>query len=106
MMAVSMPLSCVPNLSREDLMAAARLSLSLPPLLRRPIRPDEARAGLRRRLVDRENAFLELVRRAVFFNSSSPYRHLLRLAGCEQGDFERLVRQEGLEGALRRLYEQ
>jgi hypothetical protein len=34
----------------------------------------------------------------------NPYRQLLRLAGCEHGDLERLVRQEGLEGALSGLY--
>ena len=51
----------------------------------------------------RAAAFLELVRRAVYERGDSPYRALLREAGCEFGDLARLVRGEGVEGALREL---
>jgi hypothetical protein len=39
-------------------------------------------------------------RAAIFANLESPYRRLLALAGCEEGDLGRLVRDTGLEGAL------
>jgi len=93
------------DVSREDLVSGARLLWSLPALLRHPITPGEARALLRERLARREDDFLDLVHRAVFQNASSPYRQLLQHAGCEAGDLDRLVRQEGVEGALHRLYE-
>ncbi|HEX6669878.1 MAG TPA: hypothetical protein VF061_09985, partial [Gemmatimonadales bacterium] len=65
--------------------------------------PAEARLVLRQRLEQREADFLALAERLVYGQAASPYRELLRLAGCEYGDLERLVRQEGLEGALRVL---
>ena len=43
------------------------------------------------------------MKRAVFGRPLSPYRALLQHAGCELGDLERLVRDDGLEGALRTL---
>jgi len=52
----------------------------------------------------RDADFLRLVRRTVYDGPVSPYRWLLRRAGCEYGDLERLVHQEGIEGALRHLY--
>jgi hypothetical protein len=83
--------------SREDLASGLRLLWSLPPFLRQPIKPDEARAVLRLRLARREADFLELVHRTVFQNESSSYRELLKWAGCEWGDLERLVRQDGVK---------
>jgi len=56
-----------------------------------------------RRLARRDRDLLALVRRAVYGNPTSPYRWLLRHAGCEYGDFERLVAREGVEGALSAL---
>jgi hypothetical protein len=51
----------------------------------------------------READFLAIATQLVQARSSSPYRELLRLAGCELGDLARLVRQDGIEGALRKL---
>ena len=87
-----------------DLVVGARMVHRLPSFLRHPIAPDEARAIVRDRLERREADFLALVRRAIFQRADSPYRQLLRLAGCEEGDLERLVRREGVEGALRSLF--
>ena len=39
----------------------------------------------------------------MYPHPDSPYRRLLERAGCQYGDLERLVRTEGLEGALRAL---
>ena len=75
----------------EDIAVGARLLWSLPGFLRRPISPEEALATVRRRLERREADFLDLVRRTIYENATSPYGDLLRLAGCEYGDLERLV---------------
>jgi len=76
----------------------------LPSFLRNPLTIAECRAILHRRLERRENDFLDLMRRAVFANRSSPYRRLLEHAGCEYGDMELLVQENGLESALRSLF--
>ena len=60
---------------------------------------------VRRRLAAREADFLQLIRRAVFERSESPYRVLLRAAGCEYGDLARLVERDGLARALDELRE-
>ncbi len=93
-------------LSPADLSMGARLITGLPRVLRHPIRIEAARATLRRRLERREADFLDLVWWGVYANPSNPYGDLLRLAGCEYGDLERLLSQDGLEGALGRLYAQ
>jgi hypothetical protein len=88
---------------RDDAAAAAGFVARLPGYLRRPIAAAEAAATLAARLAARERDFLELARSLVYAHAESPYRALLRHAGCEYGDLERLVRGEGLEGALRTL---
>jgi len=54
-------------------------------------------------LVGREEAFLALMKRAVYGQAESPYRSLLGLAGCEYGDLECLVRRDSVEEALDQL---
>jgi hypothetical protein len=73
-------------------------------LLRRPVSLAEARATQRAWLHSRPSDFLQSMRRSVYDHAPSPYRRLLKLAGCELGDLERLVASEGLEGALARLF--
>jgi hypothetical protein len=90
----------------EEILVGARFLSSLPGFLRHPVSLEEARATLRRRLERREADFLDLLRRAIYQNPESPYRELLSLAGCEYGDLEWLVNQEGVEGALGLLYRQ
>jgi hypothetical protein len=87
-----------------DISAGARLLWNLPSFLRTPIRPDQARPILRRRLEQREADFLDLMRRTVFGAAPSPYRALLAHAGCAYEDLATLVRGAGVEGALRALY--
>jgi hypothetical protein len=86
-----------------DLVAGTRLLARLPALLRRPVTVAEARPVLRRRLEGREADFLRLAKRAIFDHAESPYRQLLERAGCQYGDLVRLVQQDGVEDALRRL---
>src|SRR5215210_6060854 len=104
-----MRLRCMKTLSRilpslDDVAIGARLLTGLPGFLRRSITLDQARAVLRQRLKRREADFLDLVLRSIYGRASSPYRQLLRVAGCEAGDIERLVLQEGVEGTLLDLY--
>lgn len=86
----------------EDAVVAVRFLLGLPHFLRTPFTLEQARHVLRRRLDTREQSFLELVGRALS-RPRNPYALLLRDAGCELGDLERLVRDEGVEGTCRIL---
>jgi hypothetical protein len=86
-----------------DLRLAAGLFAPVAALLRHPLTVEEARAELARRLARREADFLALVRDAVYGDPTSVYRRLLQHAGCEYADLERLVGQDGVEGALRQL---
>jgi len=82
---------------------AARVLGRLPSYLRHPLTIPECRAVVARRLACRVSSFLELARRAIFEHPGSPYRALFQHAGCKEGDLARLVQNEGVEGALRRL---
>jgi hypothetical protein len=88
----------------EDARVGARLLRELPSFLRHPITVEAAGAALRQRFEHRGATFLSLVKRAICGNPTSPYHPLLNHAGCEYEDIERLVRQDGVEGALRVLY--
>jgi hypothetical protein len=90
--------------SADDLIAGSRLLAALPPFLRRPVSLEQARQTLTARFERRTSDFLRLAEHGIFRNPTSPYRTLLRMAGCERADLERMVRQNGLEGALSRLY--
>jgi len=90
----------------EDLRVAARFFPRLPGFLRHRVTSAEARATVRARLESREADFLALCRDFVYTNPLSPYRALLAHAGCDPGDLERLVRSDGVEGALAALWRQ
>ena len=93
-----------PRFSLAELMIGGRFLCKLPSFLRHPLTLQEIRPILRRRLEQREADFLGLMKRAVYEYAGSPYRDLLRLAGCEYGDLERLMVQGGVEGTLRTLF--
>ena len=63
----------------------------------------QAQALLSEGLAHREKSFLLTVRKGIFDIPRSPYLALFRWAGIEWGDVERLVRSEGVEGALQKL---
>jgi hypothetical protein len=86
-----------------DVKMFARLASKLPRILRRRISVEEARAIVRRRLAQREANFLRLVERGIYANGRSPYVPLLKQAGCDLGDLTVMVRDRGLEEALRAL---
>jgi hypothetical protein len=89
-----------------ELMIGTRFLAGLPAFLREPAREIAARAELERRLARREADFVALVKRAVYDQPASPYRALLRHAGCEYGDLARDVGRDGVEAVLGRLAQQ
>jgi hypothetical protein len=80
-----------------------RFTAGMRGFLRDPVTAGQARDAVRRGMGERESAFLECLRRAVFPNPRSPYRRLCEMAGCGLEDIEALVRRDGLEAALGRL---
>ena len=91
-------------MSVNDIIMGIRLVSGLPTYFGGPLTITESRLILRRRLERREEDFLDFMRRSVLANPASPYIPLFRQAGCEPGDLERLVRRDGLEGALQALF--
>jgi hypothetical protein len=87
----------------SELLGLARLAAQLRPSLKETITPGAARLLVRQWVAERDERFLRTVEGAVFNYRRSPYRALLRHAGCEYGDLVAMVRQHGLEGALERL---
>jgi hypothetical protein len=86
-----------------DAAMIGRLTRDLPAFLRERMTPDRARAIVTRRLETRGERFLRMMERVVYGHPASPYRWLLRTAGCEPGDLRALVAREGVEGALAEL---
>jgi len=87
----------------SELSGFAGFLRGLPAFLRYRITPDQAREAVVRRIRERESNFLALAERAIFGNPKSPYRSLLRLAGCELGDLRRMLHADGLDNTLRVL---
>jgi hypothetical protein len=81
----------------------ARFGWGVRRFCRETVSIEAARAAIRSRIRDRDRTFLELVRRVWAPGPRSPYRQLFRAARCEPGDVDRLVAQEGVEGALTAL---
>ena len=69
--------------------------------LREKVTLAEAKETIRRRLQEREENFLRVLKTAIFDYPQSPYHPLLRNAGCEFGDIRDAVRRRGIEAALR-----
>ena len=90
-------------LSTKQAWAGAQFFAQLPGYLRHPLSIEAAHRSLADRLGRREDAFLEKLRLDVFNQPHSPYLQLLRHAGCEYGDLETVVRQDGIEQTLLEL---
>jgi len=74
--------------------------VGLPGFLRRRMTLDEASAILRQRMVERDALFLSTLRDGVLSQPHTPYPTLFRVAGCNFGDVESGVRENGLEHTL------
>jgi hypothetical protein len=88
-----------------DLKMYGRFAWGLRGFLRHAITLKEARAIVRRRMAEREDAFLRIVEKGIYGYLRSPYLPLLKLAGCELGDIQTMVHRDGLEDTLRALRE-
>jgi hypothetical protein len=91
------------NKTLDNLKVFAQLPLALRRFSRHTMTLDEAKRIVHRRMARREENFLRTVERSIYGHPGSPYLALLRMAGCELGDLRALVRQRGLEAALRAL---
>ncbi|TAK27173.1 MAG: hypothetical protein EPO21_24025 [Chloroflexota bacterium] len=87
----------------EDLKMYVRFTAGLRGYLKHQMTLEEAQRIVRDRMEHREENFLRLLRRGVYGYARSPYLGLLRHAGCELADVERMVRTQGLETTLRSL---
>jgi hypothetical protein len=74
--------------------------------LKEPITLQKSREIIKQRLENREQNLLNIVKRAIYGNEHSPYLKLLKVVGCDYGDFEKMVCAEGIEPALRTLSEE
>jgi hypothetical protein len=92
-----------PGLSLSDIRSGFRLVHGVARAIGCPIEPGAARRVVEGRLARRERDFLALVRAEIYARPGHPSRELLAVAGCELGDLERLVMQDGVEGALAAL---
>jgi hypothetical protein len=90
----------------ERLKQNYRLTKALPEFFRHRISPALAEERIRGMLQDREVRFLELARTRIYACPTSPYRKLLKAAGCEFSDLETEVHDGGLEAALAKLARQ
>jgi hypothetical protein len=80
-----------------------RFIARLPAFLKHPWSIEQAQASLQDRFERREERFLTMLKAGVFHNARSPYRPLMKHAGCEWGDISRMAAQDGVEGALKAL---
>lgn len=80
-----------------------RFARDMPRFLRLRMTPELARSTISNRLASREAGFIKFVDRAVFGWDRSPYLRLFEHAGCERGDLTRMVREDGLDSALKKL---
>ncbi len=65
---------------------------------------EQSKAIITERLRNREQNLLMMVKRTIYDNKHSPYLKLLNLAGCEYGDIENMIRSDGIEPTLEKLY--
>jgi hypothetical protein len=88
----------------DDLRMLWRFATGLRRFVQSPLSPEDCRLIVERSMRERERTFLLLLKKAVFGHGKSPYGALLRWAGVEYGDLERMVSQEGVESAIQRLF--
>ncbi len=60
---------------------------------------------IKKRMEQREENFLEIIKKGIYDNRESPYLKLLEIIDCGFGDIERLVKKIGIEKTLGKLYD-
>ncbi len=82
-----------------------QLVLALRNFLRETLSLEQCKEIVKKRLEDRDKNFIEIVKRNIYGNEKSPYLKLLKLSGCEFGDFRSSVLRDGIEKTLEKLLE-
>ena len=85
--------------------ATARFAVALRGIMRNPVSAREGAARIAASLARRDEVFLDTLERGIYQNPRSPYLALLCHARIELDDVRGFVREDGVEGALSRLYE-
>jgi hypothetical protein len=87
----------------ETLRMIARYAAGLRTFLQTTLTEQECLQLIRCQQRNRQESFLQILKRGVFENSRSPYRVLLDHAGLNFSEIHRLVSIHGIEGALQKL---
>lgn len=87
----------------EYLKMFAQFPFALRRFLKHKLTLEAAQRIVRERMVHREENLLRIIAQNIYNVPRSPYLALLKHAGCEFGDLQELVKQKGVEGALRDL---
>ncbi|HEY1371105.1 MAG TPA: hypothetical protein VGH50_01435 [Candidatus Binatia bacterium] len=87
----------------NDLKQGLALPAAIRSFLAEPLTIAKAEEEVKTRLANRERNFLDFVRAAVYERPESPYRRLLRIAGCELAELESEIHRHGLEPTLAKL---
>jgi len=89
----------------DELGMFLRFATGLRQFLSTPFSSADCRRIIEESLRGRERNFLDLLKRGVFGYPKSPYLALMKWAGVEYGDIERMVAGDGVEGTLERLFD-
>jgi hypothetical protein len=87
----------------DSMLTYWRFAWGLRKFLKEPITLEQSLQIIRQRLENRENNLLAIAKKAIYEHEASPYLKLLRMIGCEYGDFEKMVRSEGVESSLKKI---
>lgn len=88
----------------SDATKYARLALDLRSFLHNTITLEQSKQVIPQRLRNRETNFLSLVQKGIFENPKNPYTKLFKIASCEFGDIETMVKRDGVETTLHKLF--
>ena len=86
-----------------DITKYSRLAFDLRDFLHDTITLEQSKEVISNRLYNREKNFLSFVQKGIYQNPQSPYLKLLNIAGCDFGDIEYMVCQDGIESTLHKL---
>lgn len=87
----------------NDIFKYSKFAFDLRNFLRDTVSLEQSLRIIANRLQNREKNFLSLVQKGIYKNTRSPYLTLLKMAGCEYGDIERMVNKDGIESTLNTL---
>lgn len=87
----------------SDIGGMVRLIKAVPGFFRERVTVERAEEEIKRSLDRRRERFLDSLRSQIFERPASPYRQLLRLAGCEFSDLQAQVKRCGIEETLAQL---